>query len=111
MKKLIATLLLVFVQVAVFANPTDTNSNNNKKKKKSAFTETVEEKIVIKTIQPISQPSDKVTVVVVNAQGDTISKQDVNVRDFFSASASSIVPKGSSFLMFFEGTAFYVTNN
>jgi hypothetical protein len=111
MKKLIVTLLLVCVQVAVFANTDSNKTSDNKKKKKATFTETVEERIVIKPIQRLSQPAtDKVTVVVVNTQGETISKQEVHMRDFLSASASSIVPKGSNFLMFFEGTAFYVAN-
>jgi archaellum component FlaG (FlaF/FlaG flagellin family) len=118
MKTLASTLILTLFCLSAFAAPLADSTDKSNKKAKTAsantnyFTEVTEEPIVIKAITPISQPAiNTIKIVVVNTGGETISKKEITMSEFLNGNyAANKLPEGSNFLMFYEGTAFYIAN-
>ncbi len=116
MKTLASTLLLTLLCLTAFAGPiadtTDKKAKRAASVKSNYFTEVAEEPIVMKTITPVNQPTmNVINIVVVNGAGETLVKKEITMSEFLNGNyASNKLPKGSNFLMFYEGTAFYIAN-
>ena len=74
---------------------------------KGAAIETVEDEPVQEINTPMLPANSKITVKVFDVKGSLVMKQEVTMDEFLRKSKTVSLPNGSTFVMFYENTAYY----
>jgi hypothetical protein len=69
--------------------------------------EMVEEEPVQEMNMPVLPSNSKITVKVFDVKGSLVMNQQVTMDEFLSKSKTISLPTGSTFVMFYENTAYY----